>query len=184
MIKLRSVMCALVLVASGRTMQASLIGATVDVSGNSPTATTVVNDGGNKVVSGAIEYPIGSFPTFEPGIAVDINATQMLFSINQVGGVAFGSSGSFKGFVLSVISGTTILSAVADASSNFNPISISIVGGNVLQLDYQGVVAPNSAVSVIDITTSASAPEPGTWLLVLTSCVGALLLKRRPRSRI
>ena len=88
----------------------------------------------------------------------------------------------FNGFFLSIISGPAILTAVNDVSSVFSPISINVVGGNVLQLNYQGLRTPAFSTSIIDITTGAAAvPELATWIPVFGGYVAGILVTRRVR---
>src|SRR5262249_53595972 len=81
---------------------AGLIGATVDVSANFPTVGTVFSDGGNKVVSNAIEYPAGSFPTYQPVWQVNITDNQFILTATSASGFPF-TGASFNGFILTVL---------------------------------------------------------------------------------
>jgi hypothetical protein len=168
----RWTLCALLLLVGDRAAQAGLIGATVNLSAYYPNTTSLYADGGNKVVSDALEYPAGSFDSYNPFWAVDITGSQMLIEWT----FAKGSFADviFNGFFLSIVSGPPILTAVNDASSDFAPVSINIVGGNVLQLNYQGLTVPAFSTSIIDITTGV--PEPATWIPVFSVCVACLLV--------
>lgn len=170
---------AFLLLVSGRAAQAGLIGATVDVSAYFPNTTSLYADGGNRVVSDALEYPLGSFASYNQLWAVDITDSQMLIEWTAF---RFGTfqPAIFNGFFLSIVSGPPILTAVNDVSSVFAPVSINIVGGNTLQLNYQGLSVPAFSTSIIDITTDASAvPEPATWIPMFGGCVAGILVTRR-----
>jgi len=177
----RWTLCALLLVVSGRSAQADLIGATVNVSAYFPNTTSLYADGGNRVVSGALEYPVGSFASYNGFWAIDITDSQMLLEWTGFRPGTFQPT-LFNGFFLSIISGPAILTAVNDVSSVFSPISINVVGGNVLQLNYQGLRTPAFSTSIIDITTGAAAvPELATWIPVFGGYVAGILVTRRVR---
>jgi hypothetical protein len=156
------------------TAHAGLIGATVDVGAYDPTSSSLFKDGGITTVSGAIEYPSGSFAGYNSSWQIDITDTQLILTdAAPSNGFPFASA-AFNGFILTVLSGPTLVSASVDPSSAFSPV-ISIVGGNELLLNYQGVTGSGAVSSIIDITTGASSvPEPATWLTVLTSGMGLL----------
>jgi hypothetical protein len=179
----RWTLCALLLLVSGRAAQADLIGATVDVSAYYPNTSSLYADGGNTVVSDALEYPVGSFAHYNSSWAIDITDSQMLLEWTNPNPGSF-LPAAFNGFFLTIVSGPPILTAINDVSSDFAPVSISIVGGNVLQLNYQGLSIPASSTSIIDITTGASAvPEPATWIPLFGCCVAGILVTRRVRKR-
>jgi len=173
-------LCALLLLVSGRAAQAGLIGATVDVSAYFPNTTSLYTDGGNRVVSDAVEYLMGSFAPYNGLWVVDITDSQMLIEWTGFRSGTF-EPAIFNGFFLT---GPPILTAVNDVSSVFAPVSINIVGGNVLQLNYQGLGVPAFSTSIIDITIDASAvPEPATWISMFGGCVAGILVARRVRRR-
>jgi hypothetical protein len=132
-------------------------------------------DGGTKTVSGAIEYPSGSFFAYNASWQIDISDTQLILTnAGPSDGFPF-QDGTFNGFILTVLSGPTLLSASVDAASAFSPVSISIVGGNELLLNFEGVTGSGAVSSIIDISTGASSlPEPATWLTVLMPGMGLL----------
>ncbi|MDQ2764258.1 MAG: hypothetical protein M3Y22_12505, partial [Pseudomonadota bacterium] len=74
---------------------ATLIGATVNVSARYPNTTTVYADGGNKVVTDAVEYGTGSFAAYNPNFSVDVQADRVVIFLN--GGTSFGTA-AFNGF--------------------------------------------------------------------------------------
>src|SRR4051812_43000451 len=112
---------------------ASLIGATVDVSANYPTATSIFSDGGPATVSAAVEYPTGTFATYNSSFSVDVAGQS--FTLSSPGGTSF-TGASFNGFVLTVLSGPAILSATLDASSTPpGPVSITLVGNNRVEVN-------------------------------------------------
>jgi hypothetical protein len=177
------IFCALTAIAAmlpAASLQAGLSGSTVEVSAYYPDSSTVFQAGGNVVVSGAIEYPTGSFPFYNPGWQVDVNDTQLLIEWNGGGEGSYGVA-SFNGWVLDVISGPTIVSATVNGASGFNPIGIQIVGGNQLFVNFSGVTYPLGTTSIIDITT---VPEPSLGAMLI--CGSGLLLttwRRRCRGR-
>ena len=163
------------------TAHAGLIGATVDVAAYYPTSSILYADGGTRTVSGAIEYPAGSFAGYNTSFRIDITDTQLILTnAGNSTGLPFAGA-TFNGFILTVLSGPTLLSASVDSSSAFSPVGISSVGGNQLLLNYQGVTGPSQPVSsIININT---VPEPATWLTVLASGIGLLGARRRKARR-
>lgn len=164
--------------------QADLLGATVDVTANYPTATSVYNDPGNKVVTNAIEYAAGSYPTYNSTWQVDITGNQFVLTNATGFGFPFGVA-TFNGFVLKVLSGPTILSASIDGSSDFSPVSVTVLNGNEVDVNYSGVShTPDVVTSRVNIQTApASTPEPGSIaLLIGMSISGAGFLARRRRN--
>jgi hypothetical protein len=163
--------------------EAGMIGSTVNVSAYYPDTSSVYTDGDNAMVSGAIEYPSGSFASYNLSWEVDVTNTQIILT-NAGNSVGFPfASAPFNGFIMTVISGPTLLSAIADPTSDFLPTAITVVGGNQLQLNYQGVNAGNFAVlsSIINIST-AGVPEPGTIALLVAGLLG-VACTRRTKSR-
>jgi hypothetical protein len=174
---------ALALLTGYSTARAGLIGATVDVGAYYPTSSSLYEDGGTTTVSGAIEYPQGTFADYNTSWQIDITDNQIIVTNATADGFPFGSA-TFNGFILTVLSGPTLVSASVDPSSAFSPFDISIVGGNQLLLNFQGVDAPNDVISsVINITSSGSVPEPATWLTVLTCGMGLLGARRLKAQR-
>jgi hypothetical protein len=147
--------------------QAGLDGSLVNLSVYAPDTSTLYAAGANKTVSAAIEYPLYGGPQAN-GIAIDINDTQMI--INWKGGYSFYLYDlSFNGYLLKILSGPNILSAVTDPVSTINPTGIWIEGGNKLFVNMGGLMLlPAGGTAVIDITTSV-VPEPSTYLAGLSA---------------
>jgi hypothetical protein len=163
---------------------AGLLGSTIDISAFFPNTSTLFQDGGTKTVSGAIEYPAGTFANYNPSWQVDVTDSQIIIT-NTTAGFPF-QPGSFNGFIMTVLSGPTLISAVADASSGFFPVGLTIVG-NQLQMNFQGVNASNTSPlsSIIDVSTATSAvPEPSTWAMMLIGFAGLGFAFRQSRRRV
>ena len=156
-----------------------LDGSLVNVSAYYPTTSSVYDAGGNTVVTGAVEYPTGSFPYYNPGWQVDITDTQII--ISDAGGFGFPYAGApFNGWVLTILSGPVITSAAVDPSSQFDPVGISIVGGNQLFLNYSGVGGEGVESSIIDINSGpVSTPDGGLTVAMLGAVMSGLALIRR-----
>jgi hypothetical protein len=162
---------------------AGLLGSTVNVSAFFPDTSSLFSNGGDTTVSGAIEYPSGSFPTYNTTWQVDITDTQMIISdAGAQGGFPFGPA-TFNGFILTVLSGPVITSAVTDAASQFSPVDVTVVGGNEVEVNFEGVDASNATplTSIIDIetTSSVAVAEPTSLALIGVGLLGLGVLRRR-----
>jgi len=168
----------------GGQAHAGLLGSTIDISAFFPDASTLIQDGGTRTVSGAIEYPAGTFSSYSDAWQIDVTDSQVIIT-NTHFGFPF-QPGSFNGFIMTILSGPTLTSAVADASSGFFPVGLAIVG-NQLQINFQGVTGNSNASplsSIIDVNTAASSvPEPSTWAMMLIGFAGlGFAFRRSPRT--
>jgi hypothetical protein len=156
---------------------AQLTGATVNVSAYYPDSMSVYHDPGNVVVSAAVEYPSGSYPSYNPSWEVDVSADQLMIKDATSTGFPF-QPADFNGFILEVLSGPTILSAAADPSSGFFPVSLSVVGGTKILANFQGVTGgPGALSSIVNITF---VPEPQALTMLVT--ISLLLVHRRRKT--
>jgi hypothetical protein len=175
------------LILSVNTAHAQLLGATVNVSANYPDVSSLSSDGGNATVSNAIEYPSGTFSSYNSSWSVDVTDNQLIIT-NAGASTGFPfASATFNGFVLKVLSGPTLAWAHVAPASNFFPIGIAIVGGNELQLDFQGVTAQNFTPlsSVIDIGFTNPVPEPETYAMMMAGLglMGAVARRRKVKQQ-
>jgi hypothetical protein len=113
-------------------------------------------------VSSAIEYPADSFLQYDRFAQIDITDNQVIIK-NTLNAPAPFNGALFNGFVLTIISGPTISSAVIDPSSQANPVWIAVEKGNKLYVNFQGETVGAGASTIIDINPI---PEPSTTALV------------------
>ena len=78
----------------------------MDVATYYPDSGDLYEDPGNRVVSGAIEYPFGSYATYGPSFQVDINATQLIIRTDSNADFA---EATFNGFIMTVVDGPSII---------------------------------------------------------------------------
>jgi hypothetical protein len=154
------------LVIAPASAQAGLNGDLVDVSAYYPDTSTLYSDGGVTTVGPSVEYPVGSFPAYQPTASVDLTNDQIIIS------GSFGQflSGTFNGFAIKVLSGSVITSDITDASSTLDPLSMTIVG-NTLWVNFEGIPTSGTTTGVIDVGTSSTAPEASTWAMMLAGFV-------------
>jgi hypothetical protein len=156
--------------------QADLSGATVNVAAYYPNLSSLYKDGGNRVVSDVVEFPVGSFESYNSDVQVDISANRLTLTLDE--NDTYFQVAPFNGFVLTLVDGSAITSAQADPSSDFIPYDITVLGGTQVLLNYRGVYAASLGSSVINITT---VPEPTTFALLSTALLGlgVVCLRRR-----
>jgi hypothetical protein len=180
----RIVALALFVLAGYHTAYAGLIGATVDVAAYYPNTSSIYQDGGQKVVSGSIEYLAGAFSSYNSAWQVDVTDSQLIVTKTAGNGFPFAGA-DFNGFVLTIISGPSLTSASVDAASAFSPVGITI-SGNQLFLNYQGVTGDNASElsSIININSDnpGGVPEPATWVTLAAGLAGVGLLRARRKA--
>lgn len=160
---------------------AGLMGADVNLSAYFPDSSTLYQNGGDTVVSGAVEYPAGSLPLYNVFWQADVNDTQFILTWT------FGNTGTFQtsnfnGLILTILSDKIFTSASIDALSGFNPISLSIAGnGTQLLMNYSGVSYPAFSSSVInlEVADSSSVPLPGALALLGLGLAGLGCSRRK-----
>src|SRR5215469_7535509 len=116
--------------------RAGLYGSVVNVSPYFPDTNSIFESGANETVSGAIEYPVGAFPVYDKFAQIDISDNQIVIE-NTLNMAAPYNSAAFNGWVLTVVSGPAISSAVIDPASQCNPVGITIVNGDQLFLNFE-----------------------------------------------
>jgi hypothetical protein len=158
---------------------AGLNGDLVDVSAYYPDTSTLLSDGGVTTVGPSVEYPVGSFPAYQPTASVDLTNDQIIIS------GSFGQflTGAFNGFGITVLSGSLITSAITDASSTLDPLSLAIVG-NVLWVNFEGIPTSGITTAVIDVGTSSTVPESSTWAMMLMGFAGLGYARHRGRRSV
>jgi hypothetical protein len=151
-----------VLAAPAKRAEAVLMGATVDVAAFFPNTSSVYDDPGSRVVNGSVEYPFGSYSSYASFIAVEVTDHQMFIGLASD---AHFAPAAFNGFILDVLSGPTITSASAGGASSFSPVSVTLIGGNEVQVNYAGLFA-SAGTSVINLGF-APTPEPSGFALAI-----------------
>jgi protein with PEP-CTERM/exosortase system signal len=162
------------------TARANLLGASVNLSVHFPDINTVFATGSNVVVSAAVEYPTGSFPSYNPSWEINITDNQIIITDTLGTGFPY-QTASFNGWVLTILSGPTIASASPNQFSQFNPVGLSVLNGNQLFLNYSGVAGPDFGTSIIDVTTTVPGVPDGGSTVSLLGCalLGLAALRRK-----
>ena len=157
------------LIGSSIPVHAGIIGASVDVKADFPTLGTVINDGGTKTVDASIEYPLGSFPSYNSDFRGKPHPTPRS-SYRSTAPPPLFSQAHLMAFDMHVLYGVRSPLRWLTGASGFNPINISINGQHLL-LNYQGVnVSAGASTSIIDVTGTGSSavPEPASIILFST----------------
>ena len=166
---LKTILCGAVMVLAPGLAHAGLLGATVDVSAYYPNDTSVFEAGGPVVVTTGVEYPQGSFPDYNPSWEVNVQDNQIIITDATSSGLPY-QPATFNGWVLDVIWGPSITSAVTDSSSTIVPVNVFVLGGN-LYINLASVDSTAGGSTIVDFTTGI-VPEPSTWAMMLLGFAG------------
>jgi hypothetical protein len=134
-------------------------------------------------VTNGVEYPTGSFSGYDPSWEVNVQDNQIIITDATSTGLPY-QPATFNGWVLDVISGPAITSAVTDSSSTIVPVNEFISGGN-LYINLQNVTATTGGSTIVDFTTGAvgAVPEPSTWAMMLLGFAGVGFMAYRRKSK-
>ena len=154
MIKKLVALLAMGLLAAPIMANAGLIGSTVDVNWFFPTSSTLFCSSGSATVGVGTEYAAGC-SGFSP-VSIDITDNQVIV---DTGGIGW-STGSFNGFVMSILSGPSILSASYNGGS-MSFTSLAFDAGSV-SFNFAG---QDGGRAIFDIG-SGSVPEPAILALL------------------
>lgn len=172
---------ALGLVLSTPAAAQSLVGATVEVTARFPTDTAIFTNPGPVVVSDTLlEYPAGTYPSYNPSWQVDVFGNYITITDTLSQGLPF-QTADFNGFVLAVISGPGITSASVDGSSTIIPLSTYLSGGSLF-MNFSGVSTQAGGTARINFSTVTGAvPEISTWAMMLLGFGAVGFSMRRAR---
>lgn len=154
--KLASIVAILLGSAWAATANASLIGATVNQTFYFPDTSSVFCDNGNALVGAGVEFPTGC--SGFGGVLTDISANQIIV---DTGGTGW-QSGTFNGFLLSVLSGPDFAYATYNSGS-MNVTSLEVSGGDL----WVNFADQSGGRAVFDFATSnaPAVPAPATLAL-------------------
>ncbi|GLR19592.1 IPTL-CTERM sorting domain-containing protein [Portibacter lacus] len=164
-----------------QSLNAQLLNSVVNVSPYFPDASTLFFDAGDVTVSGAVEYPLGAYAGYKAGCQIDVTDTQIIIS----GDATLFSPASFNGWVLEVISGVTITSAIVDPGSDYFPV-VSLVNGRV-EMNFEGITTVNGSTTTINIVSepAVAVPTLSQWgvialgLVILIFGVGSIKQRQK-----
>ena len=150
---------------------AGLLGSTIDVTARDPDASTIYADPGPVLVTNSVEYPVDLYvasPDYNEFWQVQVTDNQILITDALDSGLPFWAD-PFNGFVLDVLSGPQIATAVIDNSSTIVPVDAYVSGGE-LYINFSGVTQNSGGTAVVDFTTMNDfngVPESSVWAMML-----------------
>ena len=162
---LRMLLAGVVALTVATPASAGLLGATVNVSAYFPDAATLFYDPGNAVVGASVEYPQGSYPSYNDSWEVDVSDDRVKITDTLGVGLSFAPA-AFNGFILTVVSGPSIVSASIDAASTIVPVGVSVSGGRLF-MNFAGVSEQAFGSGIVTfVTGDVPVPAPATPALL------------------
>src|SRR4051794_22163348 len=116
--RLMGLLCAAVVISFISSADAQYIGVSIAVAAHYPTMNAVYDDPGSRIVSNAIEYPVGSYQHYNANWQIDVTANQMILTWPSTNSFFF--EANFNGFVFThAATGPFMQSASVDPASDF-----------------------------------------------------------------
>ncbi|RCU52901.1 MULTISPECIES: PEP-CTERM sorting domain-containing protein [Corallincola] len=154
-----SVLSVLLLTSWAGIAHAGLMGATVGADFYYPNDTSLYCSNGTKTVDATVEYPT-SCSGFSV-VSIDVSDTQVIVGHS---GNSF-ASGSFNGFVLSVLSDLSITSLMYDAAASTLGVTSYGFDASSAYFNFAGQLN-GTAIFDINSSTNAAVPAPASIALI------------------
>lgn len=167
------------------TAQAGFMGFTIGVDTQFPTQGVICCGSGTAVVGAGVEFPAGSFPTYNANAFVDVGDLQIDYG--QTGATTY-TGAAFNGFrfydalgTIAPITGVTINGATNLAGFDVSRLSFD---PDNIYINLQGLAAGGAHLVRLDVQFGAAAvPEPSTVLLFGAGLAAIAIPVRRRRQK-
>jgi hypothetical protein len=161
------------------------MGSTVTVDGRYPDISTTFIQSGPVIVSGDIEFPLGSLQNGQLGYPgrIDIWDTQIVITPYYQQSSAF-ASGLFNGFVFTFFGAPEIVAVTLSDISTLIPVSVNFYGAEIA-INYQSLTVYPGSETVLNLVLrdTSETPLPGALGLFATGLAGLGLIARRRKFR-